>query len=587
MANAVENSFIMRTLKPGHLIIELKPSSTSNQLESLSYVGVFIGENLSTALTSNDQLDIEAQIGDPICLDNDYLIEELDENANWDMKSNWQSFPAGIVHLIPKSLVGLCIREGKAIIKQTETALSIHVNVRPIEKIQLISKITFLTNQGVIPIPIQFKVFNNHFNSNCSGLFEQTLAGLGKQAFADLIPFKCTASLYTGSDKRLAYLDQLIRTRVTYIDRAWTCEIAFVDTSATQLYELIEYNQSLENTADNEPVQVQLKILTADAYFIHLLPFLPAFHVQTKQVLLPTVRNAFYLKSLKSKNLKEFALDEHFNLIIYSTRQLHSHLSVSSNCPQLVQIRQLLVNKVSAGSVLKITYDIVSASGSFDLAAYASLLQQQKGELYVQVTCSLNKQTERVPIKFMFGEMSVKPHMFDEEPKEAWYARSFNYNPTQITSFLFIVIVTLVTVICIVKLKTPNPQIGQAVKAAPRQSPSVKDTSSFNPYRYFTPVVDTDVVRHRGSPYDNASFNLSGSGTPHRRSPQKSTSFGRNVPNMAEQTIVSPQRFNAFMTLDREPLRLFSVNSDVPNDSVMFGSTSRFDRSLHDHEDRS
>ena len=55
---------------------------------------------------------------------------------------------------------------------------------------------------------------------------------------------------------------------------------------------------------------------------------------------------------------------------------------------------------------MKIIYDIVTAGETFDLNSYANLLQEQNGNLYVQITCTLTQQVERVPIRFLFGMFS-------------------------------------------------------------------------------------------------------------------------------------------------------------------------------------
>jgi len=220
---------------------------------------------------------------------------------------------------------------------------------------------------------------------------------------------------------------------VLFFNRHWTCDVHFLADSGSRLYELINSNQeqivddqNKITLVDNEPVFIRLTIdtkqnqdnLISEAIshkFVHDLPFIPAFHVHTKQIQLPMNRNSFYIQNLKSKNLKEFALNEHFNLILYSTRALHSHLILTTNCPSLIQIKPLTVSRVTqlkpngqeyaetSGSVLRITYDIATTSALFDLNMYASLLQEQNGHLYVQITCTLTQQVERIPIKFLFG----------------------------------------------------------------------------------------------------------------------------------------------------------------------------------------
>lgn len=142
----------------------------------------------------------------------------------------------------------------------------------------------------------------------------------------DLIPFKCKASLYAASGKReLTYLNQLIKTRMIFFNRHWACDVQFTSNSNSLLYDLIESNQeqvidenNKKSLVDNEPVMVRVAIETKQnenddddneeinpaKQFLYELSFIPAFHVQTKQIQLPIRRSAFYLQNLKSKNFK-------------------------------------------------------------------------------------------------------------------------------------------------------------------------------------------------------------------------------------------------------------------------------------------
>ncbi len=108
-------------------------------------------------------------------------------------------------------------------------------------------------------------------------------------------------------------------------------------------------------------------------------------------------------------------------------------------------------------------------------------------------------------------------------------------------------VITLITFLAFLKFKSPtrspidqitlNASTAAAAAAAAaaahqtiqRQSPNLKDTSSFNPYRYFSPSAEPDFARN--SP--------------------------RNV--YGESMIISPQRFNKFVPYERSQLRLFSV----------------------------
>lgn len=87
LANAAENSFLIRTLKPGKFIMELTPSSAYNQFESRDYFSISIDEN-SIGSSITDNRHFETRVGDIICLlNNDYqpsdTMEFCDTNDNY------------------------------------------------------------------------------------------------------------------------------------------------------------------------------------------------------------------------------------------------------------------------------------------------------------------------------------------------------------------------------------------------------------------------------------------------------------------------------------------------------------------------
>lgn len=156
------------------------------------------------------------------------------------------------------------------------------------------------------------------------------------------------------------------------------------------------------------------------------------------------------------------------------------------------------------------------------------------------------------------------------------FSSLLDFTPNQISSYLFLLILALITVLCFLKLRGPlqpsSDQIAINASAAAaaavaannicqNRSPGIKETSSFNPYRYFSPSVVPD--------FRNTSF---GDSVVQRRSPQKSPQFSRNQ-NAPNENIGSPQRLNR-----GENVRLFSVNSNVPNTSFAgFDQSGRFD----------
>jgi hypothetical protein len=657
LANAVENSFVVRTLKPGRFIMELTPAWAYNQIESRDYLSMSIDEKQATEASFVDGRQLVTRVGDLFCLsDSDYLAMDIgmdfdSSKTTSDNKRDWYTEPENIVQLMPMEsqtsmILGLCLNEGKTVLKRHDH-VSIDVVVKPIEHLKFMPTsakyITNTPNENFANLQnthktslltstsnlIQFQSANSFHSQNCSDSFEKTFYELNYKE--DLIPFKCSASFYTASSKReLTYLNQLIKTKMLFFNRHWTCDISFATNSNSRLYDLLDSNQeqilddqNKPHLIDNDPVLVQVSIETKQQHdspqtFVHDLPFLPAFHVQTKQIQLPISRNKFYIQNLKSRNLKEFALNEHFNLILYSTRALHSHLILTTNCPTLIQIKPLLVSRgassshlkqadASGGSMLRITYDIVTSSELFDLNTYANILQEQNGNLYVQITCTLTQQVERVPVKFLFGMSEgigggfKQPSNFGniDFEAESWYLNPFSwfldFTSSQVLSYLFILILTLITILAILKLKSPsrtsveqitlNAATAAAIAAnqACQRSPhsNKTETSSFNPYRYFSPSAEPDFLRSRDTSQVNKSiFAAPGSPTYRgHRSPQNASP--PHYSNLGE-SIMSPQRYNPkFAGSTGEQTRLFSINSDVPNTSY----TSIGHRSMYHPED--
>lgn len=260
----------------------------------------------------------------------------------------------------------------------------------------------------------------------------------------------------------------------------------------------------------------------------------------------------------------------------------------------------------------------MTSGESFDLNAYANLLQEQNGQLYIQITCTLTQQVERVPIKFLFGmsdTSSYKPvieaysnRYAQEISNESWFSNFFgsllDFSTSQISSYLFLVIIALITILCFLKMRAPfQPTAAEqitlnasaaaaaavAANAAFQRSPnSIKENSSFNPYRYFTTSTDSDYMKSHESPAKQYFHTPINAGL-RRRSPQKASSptsmLNRGSPNASalcdnNNPYTSPQRFNKFMRtdMDRSNVRLFSVNTDVTHNSSMFDQNcTRYD----------
>ena len=468
-------------------------------------------------------------------------------------------------------------------------------------------------------------------DQNCTDNFE--LFFKSKHASSlflnDLTPFRCSASLFTKSGTKLAYLDRIIHTSVVFSSQHWSCNVTFAPNSNYLLYELIDNNidrplvidsaESLNKiSSSNEPSQIRVYVESkfedslagedSNPNKYLEMPFIPAFFVQAKQIELPIVKT--YTGSAKP------SCSDHFNLVIHATHQLHSHLILTTNCPTFIQIKPLNLKstKPDVSSLLTITYDIITSADSFDINAYTALLQQQKGELYVQIACSLTQQVERIPIKFLFnlGEKSRDVSSNFYRKPSSGMMRSllswFDFSQNEMLSFFILVMVTLMTVLFVLRIKTPSQQraeqmalnVSAATAAAVaanayRQPRGVVDT--FNPYRYFSgspEAPSSDYLRSRDTRASGRTLNMSGSVqniSPLFRSPQRqqmsrddqttpstSTSIYHQTPSRispAERdgvTLFSPkdessQPFsprNTFITYDNDDSQFFPQRRNVP-----------------------
>ena len=503
----------------------------------------------------------------------------------------------------------------------------IEIDVKPIQRVKYLYKqVKYISNDEhehlvafqldssyLKPGHAQFISTHNQ-QINCSAQFEQLFQAKSKasaQLVADLTPFKCTASLYTKSGHRLAYLDRLLVTQVTFVNQHWSCAIKFAPNSNSLLYALIESNIDPNLAAnkksddtfsnENEPTLIKLSINSkfneytneelTDEALIGQLPFIPSFYVQTKQVELPIVRSSMRSKDLSSQQHNS----DHFNLIIQATHQVHSHLILTTNCPSLIKINTLLTSvslasaseQQSSISLFTTTYDIVTSDEMFDLTTYSNLMQQHQGQLYVQVTCSLTQQVERIPIKFLFG-IGDMSHMLDFKPlshhRSSFFYKIFGwifyYSPNQITSFLVAVSLFLITVLCFLRIRSPSypssaEQIAMnasaataaAIAANSYRSGGVKEHSSFNPYRYFTSALDVSqndyTMRQR-----NFSGGNSVGGSPLNKTRLTPTKQEMSFNNRS--VYASPTQ----NLIDRSQVRLFSTDANVSPHTVHYNDSS-------------
>ena len=132
LANAVENSFLTRTIKPGRFIMELTPFATSYTF-SRDYVGLFVEQFDGSGRSETGRFDgIEANIGDIICLNQ--IDNDDDEDDDFDGESaqsassekpSWTSQTQSIVKLVglsdsafSYSHFGVCLNEGLDVLKK-------------------------------------------------------------------------------------------------------------------------------------------------------------------------------------------------------------------------------------------------------------------------------------------------------------------------------------------------------------------------------------------------------------------------------------------------------------------------------------
>jgi hypothetical protein len=363
------------------------------------------------------------------------------------------------------------------------------------------------------------------------------------------------------------------------------------------------------------------------------LPFVPAFQVQDKRIELPIVRAS--RRSYSESNL--FSVDS-FNLIVKATRQLHSHLVLSTNCPQLIQIKVSNAQKIqpstsndTPNSIVTISYDIMSSQSDFDFNAFSSLMEQQNGNLYVQIKCSLTQQTERIPIKFMSpGNIGMQflyssdnnnnnnPNLriIYEQKKSSFVYSLFGWLldvPSSQTTFFIMLSLFLISIVYLLKsnIKSSRQQAAEqislnasvaaaataAASAVVSSSNSHRNSgsySSFNPYRYFAadPITQTTAA----AAYDNQSYRNSAnlnSTNPDRSAnhplinrsfkseplDRRSNLFSSSSPK-GNQTVLNRSRLN---NNDRDGIRLFSVNN---NDNQHYADLNQSYESSDNDESR-
>jgi hypothetical protein len=398
LANSNENFFTTKIVKAGRFIMELTPFASSLK-QSRDYLGLNI-EKLNADLDIDSFggfSKLEANVGDILCLSNinplandDDFTSEDENQINYDdehkKKTKWISQSPSIIKLISEESstvesmdFAVCLNKGQTTITKSNTDIStlLEINVKPVRTFKNIKRnsVKYLTNlidsEQQPQNQIQFipsSTSNLNLNLNCSDQFESFFREKKASSWTklnDFIPFKCSASLYTQTNKQLAYMNRIIFSDVTFHEQHWTCNLSFILNSNVLFYELLERNideprndgtkQSIDEiNRANEPTLIRVFVeekfnsngdqtnvgdeVSTAQYFD--LPFFPAFAVQAKQIELPIVVKRSYATTDSSS----FSADS-FNLIVKATRQLHPHLIVTTNSPQLVKIKQMKIKQ--------------------------------------------------------------------------------------------------------------------------------------------------------------------------------------------------------------------------------------------------
>ena len=85
--------------------------------------------------------------------------------------------------------------------------------------------------------------------------------------------------------------------------------------------------------------------------------------------------------------------------------------------------------------------------------SYASIFQKQNGNLYVQITCSLTQQTERIPIRFQFESSNSEfkdsnAKNIEQKPCTSdLFGWIFDLTPNQFTSIAVLFTLAFITIL--------------------------------------------------------------------------------------------------------------------------------------------
>ena len=352
------------------------------------------------------------------------------------------------------------------------------------------------------------------------------------------MPFTCSAALLSRSGAQLAQLDRLVQQTSVTLDKGyWSCAITFASDATPLLYDLLNANSAAQqlalNDEDREPTAIRVNIQPKSSFQQQQqqqqqqqhsqlpheiqLSFAPAFYVSTKSVELSLGKKLRHHQQQQQQQ-SNHQHQPHVIVSVRATRRLHAHLSLSSNCGPLISIKAIAPGVAHPTTLhFEISLSNDYAATKFDLNKFVQLVQEQRGNLYIQVSCSLTQQVERIPLRLTLSPSEAVINLLDDTPRsqhQQHYQQQrqaytlaesswvLDYTLSQITSFLLLVSLGLVAILCLIRFRQPSQQAAEqialnasaaaaaaAVAAnAYRNLPGsgVKEHSSFNPYRYFS-----------------------------------------------------------------------------------------------------
>jgi hypothetical protein len=227
-------------------------------------------------------------------------------------------------------------------------------------------------------------------------------------------------------------------------------------------------------------------------------------------------------------------------------------------------------------------------------------MEQQNGRLYIQITCSLTQQIERVPIRFLtpgnIGLQYLSSEYAQSQSGQSGKCRSswffcnlfgwlVDLTTNQMTTFLIMLSLFLISVLYLLRNSKSSAQhaaeqialnasaaAAAVVAANSYRTPGspgsgVKDYSTFNPYRYFSAnpnIQQPYETQPRGnlnmSNSDRSPNNLSQrSNRTFKSEPMDQRSNYLSLSPRTNQSQLNRSRLNA---TDRDGVRLYSVNTE-------------------------